>query len=195
MKGKLEECLEKQFPRSKVNIVVPKSPNLAIATGAALWRKNPEVVKARTADATYGIGVSIIFDEESHDSHYKYYSEEEKCHRTGNVYGIFLLEGEMAKADEVFISEIIPATSESTTMTLTIYSTNKKNVQYIRDKNGKLVVDEIGKLTIDTPVKGKPRHERLVDVTMDFSGTEIQARAKYRVTDEEVKIVCDFLRN
>ena len=41
----------------------------------------------------------------------------------------------------------------------------------------------------------KPRNERLVDVFMDFSGTEIQAKAKYRITNEEVKIVCDLLTN
>ena len=28
---------------------------------------------------------------------------------------------------------------------------------------------------------------------MNFSGTEIQAKAKYRVTGKEVKTVCDFL--
>ena len=28
---------------------------------------------------------------------------------------------------------------------------------------------------------------------MDFSGTEIQAKAKYCVTQEEVKTICDFL--
>ena len=35
--------------------------------------------------------------------------------------------------------------------------------------------------------------EHRVEVFMDFSGTEIQAEAKYRVTGEEVKTVCDFL--
>ena len=28
---------------------------------------------------------------------------------------------------------------------------------------------------------------------MDFSGTEIQARAQYSITGEEVKAFCDFL--
>ena len=37
------------------------------------------------------------------------------------------------------------------------------------------------------------REERIVDVTMDLSSTEIQAKAKYRVNRQEVKTVCDFL--
>ena len=40
-----------------------------------------------------------------------------------------------------------------------------------------------------------PKNKRIIDVFMDFSGTEIQARAQYRVTGDEVKTVCDFLSN
>ena len=53
---------------------------------------------------------------------------------------------------------------------------------------------KIGRLVIEVPNPDNlPLEERIVDVTMDFSGTEIQAKAKYRVTGKEVKTVCDFL--
>ena len=38
-----------------------------------------------------------------------------------------------------------------------------------------------------------PREKRLVELTMDFSHTEIQVRARYVITGEEVKVVADFL--
>uniref|UniRef100_A0A1X7T0B3 Uncharacterized protein n=1 Tax=Amphimedon queenslandica TaxID=400682 RepID=A0A1X7T0B3_AMPQE len=79
-------------------------------------------------------------------------------------------------------------------MLFDIYSTPNVGVQYVTDKNGKSTVAVIGQLVIDIPNPDNlPREKRIVDITMDFSGTEIQAKAKYRITGEEVKTVCDFL--
>jgi hypothetical protein len=48
-------------------------------------------------------------------------------------------------------------------------------------------------LIIDIPnPDNKPKSEREVEVSMSFSSTEIRAKAKYCITGEEVKIVCDF---
>ena len=67
-------------------------------------------------------------------------------------------------------------------------------VHYTVDKNRKSTVTTIGQLVIDIPNPDNlPREKRTVDVTMDFSGTEIQAKATYCATGEEFKTVCDFL--
>ena len=79
-------------------------------------------------------------------------------------------------------------------MRFVILSTPNLGVQYIRDKSGKMNVKKVGELAIDIPNPNNlPRSERTVDITMDFSGTEVQAKAKYRVNGNEVKTVCDFL--
>uniref|UniRef100_A0A1X7TSB6 Uncharacterized protein n=1 Tax=Amphimedon queenslandica TaxID=400682 RepID=A0A1X7TSB6_AMPQE len=55
-------------------------------------------------------------------------------------------------------------------------------------KEGKLTVCKIGELILDIPNPDNiPREERHIDVFMDVSGTEIQARAQYSITAEEVK--------
>ena len=60
--------------------------------------------------------------------------------------------------------------------------------------HGRSTVYKISQLVINIPnPHNLPLHQHIVDITMDFSGTEIQAKAKYRVTGEEVKTVCDFL--
>ena len=70
------------------------------------------------------------------------------------------------------------------------------SVQQLVDKEGKSTVHKIGQLVLDVPNPDNvPRKDRKIDVFMDFSGTEIKARAQYRITGEEVKIVCDFLSN
>ena len=184
----------KKVKGSRCNVIVPVDPHLAVATGAAMWRKNPEMIKARKSDATYGIGTNATFDATKHDSHYKFYNEEENEYLCSDVYKVFLEKGELAKADQVITSSQLPIKQSQTSLCINIYSTPNVAVQYIKDKNGKSTVTKIGQLVIDIPNPDNlPNEKRLVDATMDFSGTEIQAKAKYRVTGKEVKTVCDFL--
>lgn len=94
----------------------------------------------------------------------------------------------------MFTTALRPSYQSETKMKLDIWSTPFLGVQYIKDKDGKMNVTKIGELIIDIPNPDNlPREKRVIDVTMDFSGTEIQAKAKYRVNGNEVKTVCDFL--
>ena len=175
-------------------VLVPPTPLLAVAQGAVMWRKDPEKIKARRVDATYGIAVSLLFNPDEHDEHYKFFHEEERKDRCNDVFSVFLLKGELAKAEELVTIDLAPLRNADTQMSINIYSTTKLGVQYVVDKRGNSTVTKIGQLVIDIPNPDNlPTEKRIVDVTMDFSGTEIQAKAKYRVTGKEVKTVCDFL--
>ena len=175
-------------------VIVPVNPFLAVAQGAAMWRKNPEKIKARRCDATYGISMAVPFNSEKHDEHYKYFDDEDKIYRCKDVFCVFLEKGEMAKTDEVITTSTKPMSKATEQMFIKIYSTSNTGVQYIVDKKGNSTVTKIGQIVINVPNPDKlPEIRRMVDTTMDFSGTEIQAKAKYRVTEKEVKTVCDFL--
>ena len=191
---KLEEAIRHYHGVHYDKIVCPEHPNLAIATGAVMWRKNPGVIESRKADATYGISVCISFIDGKHNEHYRFYNKEQHQHKCDSVFGVFLQKDELAKADEVFTTCLVPSYQADTAMSLTIYTTPNLGVQYVKDEQGKATVRKIGELVIDIPNPDNiPRVERCVDVTMDFSSTEIQAKAKYRVNGQEVKTVCDFL--
>ena len=193
---KIKQPITELYSSKKLQceIIIPTTPSLAIAQGAVLWRKNPEVIKARRADATYGTGVSKKFDESKHDQHYRFYIKERDEYRCDKIFCVFLQKGEIANTDEIFTKDIIPTYDDSTTMTIKIYSTQQLGVQYTVDTDGDPLVTKIGQLVIDIPNPDKlSREQRLVDISMDFSGTEIQAKAKYRITGKEVKTVCDFL--
>ena len=176
------------------NIIVPTSPALAVVQGGVMWRKNPQCIKARRADATYGIRIYQDFERSKHDSHYKLRNKEERGHRCDNVFSVFLQKGEIVESDYVFKTVVVPSSQHTTIMKLTIYSTPNLGVQYTVDKDGQPLVKKIGELIIDVPNPDNiPRAERDVEVQMDFSGTEIKAKAKYVVNGKEVKAVCDFL--
>uniref|UniRef100_A0A1X7SDP2 Actin-like ATPase domain-containing protein n=1 Tax=Amphimedon queenslandica TaxID=400682 RepID=A0A1X7SDP2_AMPQE len=132
-------------------VLVPPDPHLAVATGAVMWRRNPDIVKARRSDATYGIGISSVFDPNLHDEHYKYYDEEDEQHRCKNIFCIFLEKGELIKADEAITIDLVPFKQSNTQSLIAIYSTPNLGVKYIEDKNGTETVSKIGQLLIDIP--------------------------------------------
>ena len=138
--------------------------------------------------------MAVPFNSEKHDEHYKYFDDEDKIYRCKDVFCVFLEKGEMAKTDEVITTSTKPMSKATEQMFIKIYSTSNTGVQYIVDKKGNSTVTKIGQIVINVPNPDKvPEIKRMVDITMDFSGTEIQAKAKYRVTGKEVKTVCDFL--
>ena len=190
---KIEEAIVQHRGMLYDNIVCPLQPDLAVVSGAVMWRKDPNIIQSRVADATYGVGCAPVFDPSIHDEHHKYVDEEDGVQRCNNVFKVFVLKGEEIK-DEVYKTTYIPLYQRNTQESIPIYCTADDGVQYIRDKEGELTVREIGQLILDIPNPDNvPRKEREFDVFMDFSGTEIQARAQYSITGEEVKTVCDFL--
>ena len=188
---KIEEAIGQY---GNIPIVCPEQPDLAVVSGAVMWRKDPNIIQSRVADATYGIYAGPVFDPAIHDQHYLYL-DEDGIQRCNNVFEVFVLKGEVIK-DEVYKATLIPYSQKNTQECIPIYSTTDDGVQYTRDENDELTVHKIGELVLDTPNPDNiPRNERDIDIFMDFSGTEIQARAQYRVTGGEVKTVCDFLSN
>ena len=193
---KLEDSIHRHNRKIHRNIICPEHSHLAIATGAVMWRRNPEIIHSRKSDATYGIGIWQDFDEHKHDIHHRFYDAEQQIYKCRNILCVFLQKGEFAIADEIYTKSFLPNSECGDKLKISIYSSSQAGVQYVKDKKGRSTVRKIGQLDIDVPnPDNKPRNERLVDVFMDFSGTEIQAKAKYRITNEEVKTVCDLLTN
>ena len=189
---KIEEAISEYHNILYDNVVYSKHPDLAVVTGAVMWRKDPNIIQSRVADATYVTAVAPVFNPTIHDGHYKYV-DEDGVQRCGNVIQVFVLKGEEIK-DEVYKATLIPYSQSYTQVHIPIYCTGDDGVQYIKDKKGSLTVREIGQLILDIPnPHNVPRNEREFDIFMDFRGTEIQARAQYRITGKEVKTVCDFL--
>ena len=167
-------------------------PHLAVINGAVLWHKYPNFIKARVIDATYGILINIAYDPKYNPIHKSYIDDDGIQHMT--VFCSFVKKGELLPSDEVISTKVIPARHKSTSIRPVFCSGDESEIQFPKNNDGKATVAEIGNVIVDIPNPNcLKRHERKVEVTMDFSGTEIQAKAKYLVDDSEVKIVCDFL--
>ena len=176
--------------KGSCNVIVPVDPHLAVCKGAVMWRKNPEKIKARQSDATYGIETTLPFDPQIHDEHYRYYDSDYGQYRCDNVFAVFLEKGELTSASEVYTMTIRPKNTFLKKIFINVCATPNLGVCYTMDKHEKSTVTKIGQLLIDVH---NPNDEHKVDVTMDFSGTEIHVKVKYRPTGKEVKTVCDLL--
>ncbi|XP_019853790.1 PREDICTED: heat shock 70 kDa protein 12A-like [Amphimedon queenslandica] len=194
VRQKIEEAIAQHRGMFYDNIVCPVQPDLAVVTGAVMWRKDPNIIQSRVADATYGTAVNAPFNPSIHDIYY-WFVDEDRQQRCKDVFVVFVLKGEKIK-DEVYKETGLPISQSTEKQCISIFCTTDDGVQYTRDKKGKRTVRKIGELILDVPNPDNvPRKKRVFNVFMDFSGTEIQARAQYRITGEEVKTVCDFLSN
>ena len=106
---KLGKEIRKNLWATSCSVIVRTSPELAIARRAVMWRKNPDIMKPRRLDATYGIAVTAPFDVKKHDSHHRFYNEKQQHFKCQNVFKVLLQKGQGVTANKVFTATIIPS--------------------------------------------------------------------------------------
>ena len=178
---------------SDIHIVVPTQYKLTVSIGAVLYRRNPAIIKARRMDASYGIGCSYPFDARVHDEAYAYRDPDTGVKKCRNVFSVFVKKGQKVRMTERFVKTVRQASVKAY---IPFFTTTDLSVKYTKDRQGRHIVQKIGSLTLDSPNPDKlGRKNRNLEVTMDFSSTEIkvQARALYLPGQPSVKAVLDFL--
>ena len=178
--------------------ITPEEPDFAVICGAVLFRKNPDIVRARKVDATYGVGTNILFNPLIHNPEYKWVNDdgEEDC---SNIFCTVVERGDLVCTEEVFTCNFVPVMHQQRSMNIEIYSTLEKDVWYTTSKRGKgsrvmapVEIRKVGKFEVQMPVLTGDK-KRTVDVTFDFSHTEIQVKGYDRTSGFEVKVTLEFL--
>ena len=194
---KLKEAIHSHSKYQSIPLVVPLHHTWAVSRGAVIYRSHPEKITARVLDASYGIGCSVAFIEGVHDEHYAFYHPDTKKKRCGEIFLVYAKKGETISAGDLFKDTLIPFRDHTTSASFSFYRATDPSIHYIVDKQGKPTVEELGSgLTLDIPNPNNiPRSEREMEISMDFSSTEIkvQARALYLPDQPPVKAVLDFL--
>lgn len=193
----LYQCIQNEF-KSKYDIVVPVKPAYAVVRGAALFKQNPSLVKSRKVDATYGLATNHSFINGLHDPDYKWIDDDGRL-LCKNLFSTIVERGDIVRSGQVFFDTFYPPYHKQTEMAFCFYSSQEKNVFYVTGKRGgnsnkkdHCTVSKIGEVIIKMPdLTGDKK--RAVDVTFDFSHTEIQVKAFDRTSKNDVKIVLNFL--
>ena len=193
----IHRAIEEKFG-SRFKYVVPAEPNFAVVRGAVLFRRNPEMIRARKVDATYGVDVFTRFDPSLHEEEYKWKDDDNKW-MCDNVFSTIVERGDIVSTSEVFKTDYIPVRHDQKSMSFQIFSSPEKDVWYTTGRRGKgsrtlqpVTVHKIGEFVVNMPILAGDK-SRAVDVTFDFSHTEIQVKGYDRTSGNEVKVVLDFL--
>ena len=191
---KIASMMKTKFPW--VQIIVPKDNKLAVAQGAVKYRFKPDVIHSRVMDASYGMDLPTppIFNPLIHDSHYKL--SDTGTPRVRDVLMRLVEKGEQISSSDVVVVELSPVNNAQTSMCLGLYASFEKEIKYITtpDGNPNPSIRKVGELIVTMPNPlNLLREERRVVLMMDFSHIEIQIRARYLFTGDEVKVVADFL--
>ena len=194
---KLKKAIHSYPKYQSIPLVVPLHHTWAVSQGAVIYRNHPEKIEARVMDASYGIVCGVPFKEGIHDEYYAYRdpdTDEKKC---GKIFLVYAKKGETVSAGSLFKDTLIPYRDQETSACFSFYRATDPSIRYIVDKHGKPTVEELGRgltLPISNPNK-IPKSERKMEISMDFSSTEIkvQARALYLPDQPPVKAVLDFL--
>ena len=181
---------------SELNVIVPIEHKMAVACGAIEFRRNPEIIWSRKAEATYGTIVQSQFKADIHDPAYKVVKEDGNTYCT-NLFQPFIEIGDTICANELLQKTFIPTKDMDTEIQVIVYSSNKREIWYAKDKDNKLAsgLKEVGTLVFDMKgIPGKNRHEKRVVLTIDLSQAEIQLKAHdEKARKKEVKVVLDTL--
>lgn len=193
---KISSLNETNYREYNIRIIVPKDHSLAVAQGAVKYRLEPDIISSRVMDATYGTDICPPFFPGRHDKKYYVGIDSRGIPRRRDVLLHYVDKGEVIKSEEVITAELCPLSDAAKSMKIDLYSTLDADLEYIKDEEEKPVpsVRKIGQIEVDMPnEQSLPREKRIVEMTMDFSHTEIQVRAHYTVTGMQVKTTLDFL--
>ena len=194
---KVSSMIASKFAHRRLR-VIPIEQKHAVAHGAIKYCLKPDTIHSRTMDASYGIGFTQAkFNPLIQDSRYARL-DHTSTPQLMDVYMKYVEKEELLSSEEVVTAELVPIDNTTTTMNICLYSSFEKGVKYIStpDGNPNPSIRKIGDLNVDMPNPNNLHQaERQVELTMDFSYTEIQIRARYLVTGEEVKVATDFLKN
>ena len=190
-------AVKEEFGWKNIAFIVPVEPAYAVVRGAALYKQNPEIVKSRRADATYGLRSNISFIDGLHDPKYRWVNDDGKM-KSKNIFSTIVERGDIVGTGEVFTNACCPAEHNQESMLVQFFSSPEKDIFYVTGEWGinsrkpRANVIKLGEISIQMPDFTGDKN-RVVDVTFDFSHTEIKVRAFDRTSKNEVKTILNFL--
>ena len=192
----LYEKIEAEIKQTRYHtceVFRPRDHTMAVVTGAVIFRKNPEIVRSRVADATYGSSCIRTFDSTLHDRAYVFY-DDDRVKKCNHLFVPFVLKGDVVKADKVLTGTYTPSQHNQRRTIFNIYTTKKTDMKYVETSDDKKLpgISKIGSLEVDMPDQTGDKSRKL-KLTFDFSHTEIQIEAHDVTSGEKAHATVDFL--
>ena len=188
--------------KGNFKFITPREKEHAVVRGAAMIRRNPEFIKARVIDATYGVRVQIPFVRGLHDEEYRCRvpGKQDVC---SDIFATFVEKGDVVTPNHVYMKTFYPEREDQKSMRVQIYSSKEKDVWYTTGKPSVNATDsglwlnvrKIGELKVPFRKRRGDETEcadQSVNVMFDFSTAEIIVTGSYNGSDTPLRLVLDF---
>ena len=181
----LQSAIKNTFTSKQCEVVVPISPSLAIVKGSIKYGFNPTVISQRVSQFTYGLKKMRKFQAGDKEE-YKYKTAEGKLYCNHIFKEIMRELTPITKENCLYVCTYTPIEKDQKGIGIDLLKSSKVDIKYTTEK----CIEKIGHLHVPMPGTGL---DRKVEVTVDFSGTEIFASVKNLITNEVNFISVDFL--
>ena len=185
--SRVKDAIDINYGAGQYCIVVPTYHKIAVAHGAVLYRCNPEMVRSRKADATYGLCVTVPYRNPPHDPAYLYYDEDGSpvCEY---AFLTFVEKGQKISLGDKFRAQFKLLSEHCHDFVVPIYSTRLPSLTYFKDRNNMDLATKVGELIVSLPAQDfLHKDQRQFEVVLEFNGAEIEAEIMYLDTKMKVK--------
>lgn len=183
----LQQGIKSAFA-GRIKVLVPNNASIAVVQGAVLFGKKPGRITERVVSTTYGAGCSRNFIRGVHPEEKKFIVDGvEKCN---NLFKLFVREDATVQFGQKITSTYTPSKADDTEIRFNFYSTTDPDSQFTTDPS----MRKLGSVTVLSPDTWRGK-DREIEVTMEFGGTEITARARDVSSGNVAQTAIDFLHN
>ncbi|CAI5677930.1 unnamed protein product [Oreochromis niloticus] len=167
-------------------VLCPFRPQEAIVRGALKFGTNPGLVASRKSGFTYGVGVSVRFDESKHRADKKFMNTEGVW--CSGIFKKLVQIDEDVCWNEARYHTLYPITADQTKMSFSFYCTEKETPKYV-DEDG---IEKIDSFVVDMPnITGGTK--RQVKLKIKFGFTEMTATATDKDSGSTQSIKLNFM--
>lgn len=175
--------------QSNLKVVIPHNVSSAILKGAVMFGHDPTVVHMRRSMLTYGVGCLNRYIPGEHPAKKRVIkNHQEWC--TG-VFDTFVYADQAISLGHAVTRSYTLATGSQQSTMITLYASEKENVEYITDP-GCSKVGQLNVMVPDTIEDGETQSRELI-LSLMFGETEITVEAVDCVSGQTARASFDFL--
>lgn len=184
MSDYLIDRLSAYFNTHSVQLVRPQDAELCVLHGAVLYGQNPDIVRGRVTQYTYGIGMTMEYIPGKHDDDDELIYTLGQTKMANNVFRKHVTIGEYIRAGEwCGQKHYYPEDEKQNKAVVCVYASPQKDPVHT---TARYQCKCIGQFVLEFP-PGRNRSERTVLISFCYSGTIISVKVVKNKTGEVLK--------
>ncbi|XP_022802762.1 heat shock 70 kDa protein 12A-like isoform X1 [Stylophora pistillata] len=183
----LQDAIKQNFGR-RCRILVPSNASIAVVQGAVMFGQIPDIVDSRVMSTTYGFDTYLPFDPSLHPIEKQQIVDGvaycEDC------FVVLVKENDIVRTGEKKVfPDYRPLKESQTACRFSFFTSTNPDAKYSTDA---AVSNSIGEVVVKSPIVTKGAN-RMIDLAIEFGGTEIKATAIDKNSGNTATVYLDFL--